>query len=71
MTLRMKADREKYVFEYLCGGDEWRQLGQASTRFVATEVMGRSFMGTVIGIYTTCNSATGANMRIFCFSMSR
>lgn len=48
-----------------------QRLGQVSTRFVATEFMGRSFTGTVIGLYTACTEETGAVMHVRSFRMSR
>lgn len=69
VSLRMRADREKYVFQYRDGRGKWQTLGQASTRFVATEVMGRSFTGTVIGLYAASEKPTGTEMRVRRFSL--
>ena len=69
--LKMAADKEKYSFQYSVNGTSWQYLGRASTRFVATEIMGRSFTGTVIGLYTACRAATNAVMRVHHFSMRK
>lgn len=71
ITLRMTADREKYVFDFAAAGGGMQRLGQVSTRFVATEFMGRSFTGTVIGLYTACTEETAAVMHVRSFRMSR
>lgn len=71
VTLRMTADREKYVLEYAVADAAMQRLGQVSTRFVATEFMGRSFTGTVIGLYATSADETGAPMRVSRFSMRK
>ena len=61
--LRLAADRERFNFFYDRRG-EYVKLGSVSTRFLATEVSGRCFTGTVIGLYTACAKPTGACMRI-------
>ncbi|MBP3656018.1 MAG: family 43 glycosylhydrolase [Clostridia bacterium] len=68
LRLRMRSDKEKYVFEYMEDGS-YKTLGQVSTRFVATEFMGRSFTGTVIGLYAACRKETQAVMRVTEFSV--
>lgn len=70
VRLRMTADREKYVFHCIQGGVCTR-VGQVSTRFVATEFMGRCFTGTVIGLYATSPAAEPPVMRVTAFSMTR
>lgn len=66
--LRITADREKYVFAYRIG-EEYRTLGQVSTRFLAVEIAGKCFTGTVIGLYATCAQETSAVMRVTSFAM--
>lgn len=67
ITLRMTADREKYVFACAVGDGEMQPVGQCSTRFVATELQGRCFTGTVIGLYAACREKTGAEMQVLSF----
>lgn len=55
ITLRVTADRERYVFSYAEGAGPLRQVATASTRFLACEVLGRGFTGTFCGIYATGN----------------
>lgn len=68
VRLRIIADREKFVFAYRVG-DEYRTLGQVSTRFLAVEIAGKCFTGTVIGLYTTCTRETSAVLRVTSFAM--
>ena len=68
LTLRMTASHEAYRFDYAVDGNQ-AYLGQASTRFVATELSGRCFTGTVIGLYTTGAADTAAKMIVHDFRM--
>jgi len=68
VQLRMTADREKYIFYYKCDG-EYRLLGAASTRFLAVEIAGKCFTGTVIGLYAASPDDTGAAMKVSVFEM--
>lgn len=67
VRLRLVADRERYSFYY---GDESGGvlLGSVSTRFLATELSGRCFTGTVIGLYTVCAQPGTDCMRVTAFS---
>lgn len=65
--LRLAADRERYSFFYYSDG-EYIKLGSVSTRFLATEVSGRCFTGTVIGLYTACTKPTEACMQVTAFA---
>lgn len=68
VQLRLTADREKYVFSYWSNGT-YHVLGHASTRFLAVEIAGKCFTGTVMGLYTSCVQETNAVMRVASFSM--
>ena len=68
VELRMAADREKYVFTCRVGGETFR-IGQASTRFVATELAGRCFTGTVIGLYAASPAEQPETMTVSRFGM--
>ena len=68
VELRMAADREKYVFTCRVGGETFR-IGRASTRFVATELAGRCFTGTVIGLYAASPAAEPETMTVSRFGM--
>lgn len=68
VQMRMTADREKYVFSYWSNG-AYHVLGQSSTRFLAVEIAGKCFTGTVIGLYASCTQETNAVMRVTSFTM--
>ena len=70
VTLRMTADREKYVFEY-AAPEGFCRLGQVSTRFVATELQGRCFTGTTVGLYTTSPQDEPTQMTVYAFRHGR
>ena len=55
ITLRVYADREKYVFTFSTHDAKETNVAAASTRFLACEVAGRSFTGVYAGMYTTGN----------------
>lgn len=68
VRLRMVSAREKYSFFYGLEG-AYHLLGEASTRFLAVEIAGKCFTGTVIGLYATSRENTGAAMQVTAFSM--
>ena len=68
VRLRMVSDKEKYSFYYEADG-AYRLLGHASTRFLAVEIAGKCFTGTVVGLYAASREDTGAAMRVTAFSM--
>lgn len=70
ICLRMTAAKETYHFEYAEEDGTFHSLGNASTRFVATELSGRCFTGTVIGLYATCAQPTQARMLVRSFQMT-
>lgn len=64
--LRPAADREGYSF--FCGNESgYVLLGSVSTRFLATELSGRCFTGTAIGLYTACDQPMTDCMRVTAF----
>lgn len=71
LTLSVRADKEKYRF-YYCIGDGTEEYGvSASTRFLACEVVGRTFTGTVLGVYTACRQQTWSVMSVTEFQVSK
>lgn len=70
IRLCIKADKEKYSFYYMMDG-KYRLLGTASTRFLAVEIAGKCFVGTVIGLYATSRENTGAAMKVTAFEMRK
>ena len=66
--LRLESDKEKYSFYYMLDG-AYRLLGTASTRFLAVEIAGKCFVGTVIGLYAASREDTGATMHVTRFTM--
>lgn len=67
LHLRLIASKEQFVFSYGQDG-AFVQLGQVSTRFLATEFHGRCFTGTVIGLHAVCTEPSSAIMRVTAFS---
>lgn len=64
LHLKIRCDKEKYHFSYSVDGTACSEAAEASTRFLACEVSGRCFTGTVIGLYTASDHETGAVMRV-------
>ena len=67
LYLRIQAEREFYHFFYSANGEDWQRAAKASTRFLACEVSGRCFTGTVMGLYTASERETKAVMRVWSF----
>lgn len=55
VSLRIEATKERYYFYYEKDGS----LGSFTTRFLANEVVGRSFTGTMAGVYAEHKGAAG------------
>lgn len=64
VKLLIRADKEKYTFFYAVGEEELQEVCSASTRFLACEVSGRCFTGTMTGLYASCKEETDAVMEI-------
>ena len=47
VRLCIRADKERYYFYY----DKDKELASFTTRYLANEVVGRSFTGTMAGVY--------------------
>ena len=58
------ADREYYSFYYGIGDEPLKFAAKASTRFLACEVAGRTFTGTVVGVYAFSAGETEAVMEV-------
>lgn len=71
IRLIMRADKEKYYFSYALQDGRESEAVTASTRFLADEVAGRTFTGTVIGLYTACCSKTESVMTVDSFTAKR
>ena len=69
LRLRMEAEKESYHFFYAVGDGPFEKACSASTRFLACEVAGRSFTGTVIGLYAFSDRDTRAVMEVTDFSI--
>jgi len=50
-ALRVRGEKEQYFFDMRYNDSEWVCMGTASTRFLSCEVVGRSFTGTMLGLY--------------------
>lgn len=64
LELVVRAEAEKYDFYYRQIGGELQYAASASTRFLACEVAGRSFTGTVMGLYTIAPEKTKSVMEV-------
>ena len=64
IKLILRADKERYSFSCKVGEQPESSPVTASTRFLAAEVAGRTFTGTVMGVYTSCREETGSVMRV-------
>ena len=69
VTLLLTADKLKYMFSYSIDESEPAAIGQVSTRFVATELSGRCFTGTVMGLYTASQDEPDTPMIVRSFTM--
>ncbi len=65
VVLRAVADRLKYTFSITDAAGHERRLAEASTRFLACEVVGRCFTGTFAGMYATGGSRQCAHWASF------
>ena len=71
LCLKIQADKEFYHFSYSTDGETYFEAAKASTRFLACEVSGRCFTGTVTGLYAASEQETGAVMRVCLFESRR
>ena len=69
IRLQIRADRERYQFDWAEEDGDFRPLGHVSTRFMSTDLSGRCFTGTVIGLHAVCRVDTEAVMRVTEFTM--
>lgn len=69
LYLKIRCDKEFYYFRYSVDGIHYQEAARASTRFLACEVAGRSFTGTVIGLYAGACRETKAVMKVKTFEM--
>jgi xylan 1,4-beta-xylosidase len=69
VTLIVVSDKEKYVFSFRDETGAETVLGQVSTRFLAIEIAGRCFTGTVWGLYAACAKPTAAHMTVNRFAL--
>ena len=68
VTLKMTTDREQYTFTCTAGGCTF-DVGEVSTRFLSTDLSGRCFTGTVIGLYAACGKAAPGDLVVTHFGM--
>ena len=64
LRLRIQGEKEYYHFSYSIDGKDYLEAAKASTRFLACEVSGRCFTGTVLGLYAASDDKTEAVMRV-------
>lgn len=69
LHLRICADKERYCFDYAAEDCEFHSLGHVNARFLSTDLSGRCFTGTVIGLYALCREHTEAVTRVTEFIM--
>lgn len=71
LRLRIAGDKEAYHFYYSTAGGEDKLAATASTRFLSCEVAGRSFTGTVMGLYTASCGKTAAVMNVTAVTLTK
>lgn len=72
--LKIQGCKEYYLFSYALGDSpdkpviNYRAVARPSTRFLSTDLAGRCFTGTVMGLYALCGGKTDSVMRVsrFC-----
>jgi len=69
LRIKVKADKEYYTFYFAAGEEPLREICRASTRFLACEMAGKCFTGTVMGVYTASLGETEAVMEVTRFEM--
>ena len=67
LFLKVTADRLKYDFYYGYDSNSMTKLASASTRFFASEAIGRCFTGTYVGIYASGNGSRATAPACFDF----
>ena len=70
LQFRIEADKQKYSFSYSVNGVDFISAGEASAKFLTTEVADRCFTGTVIGVYAEADSETTAEAVIYNFKIA-
>lgn len=75
LSLKIQGFKEYYLFSYAAAEaspvqvkTEYQTAARLSTRFLSTDLAGRCFTGTVIGLYALCSDNTNAVMKVtrFC-----
>ena len=69
MYLKIRCDKEYYYFSYSTDGIRYYDIASASTRFLACEVAGRCFTGTIVGLYAGACQETNAVMCVETFEI--
>lgn len=64
LYLSVRGEKEYYYFNYSLDGESFYEAAKASTRFLACEVSGRCFTGTVTGLHAACCRETKAVMKV-------
>ncbi|MBQ8301236.1 MAG: hypothetical protein IJX57_04650, partial [Clostridia bacterium] len=67
LKFKINSDREKYEFMYSVNDSEYISAGEASAKFLTTEVADRCFTGTVIGVYTQAEKETSAETVVYSY----
>lgn len=62
LTMEIRSTKEGYVF--FCNGE---RLAAASGKFISTDLAGKCFTGTLLGIYAQCRRDTEARARFYSF----
>ncbi|MBR0366007.1 MAG: glycoside hydrolase family 43 protein, partial [Clostridia bacterium] len=61
----------KYIFMYAVNGGEYINAGEASAKFLTTDVAERCFTGTVIGVYAESDVETDAKAIVYSYKSCR
>ncbi|MCH5210786.1 MAG: glycoside hydrolase family 43 protein [Oscillospiraceae bacterium] len=65
IRFKINADKEKYKFFYSVNDGEFIYAGDASAKFMTTDIADRCFTGTVTGVYTQSEKSTSAKTLVY------
>lgn len=69
LKFRIIGDNDVYKFYYGLNGEEAKYLCSAKTKFITCSLAGKSFTGTLIGLYAQSDEKTQDFVRVYNFSM--
>lgn len=63
-TLKMEIRSTKTGYGFFCNGE---QIAAASGKFISTDLAGKCFTGTLLGVYAQCEDRTEARAEVYSF----